>query len=77
MSFEPTDTDANRPTTDIQPLVPILPDETPATRDGAIPSTMDAEYTPPRRTDYATPYTRHRETILPGVAPVATTEPPR
>ncbi|WP_318569469.1 hypothetical protein [Salinigranum marinum] len=69
MSFEPTDTGMNRPTTDVQPLVPILPDRTPATRDGPTPSTTDAGCAPPRRTDYATPYTRHREAILPGVAP--------
>jgi hypothetical protein len=67
MSFEPTDTEMNRPTTDIQPLVPVLPDGSPATCDGPTPSTAEA-CAQPRRTDYATPYTRHREAILPGVA---------
>ena len=64
MSFEPTHTETTRPTTDIQPLVPIHPDEHPETTE-TTPAAESPER--PRTTDYATPYTRHREEILPGV----------
>jgi hypothetical protein len=66
MSFEPTDDDTSRPTTDIQPLVPIQPSENPSTRDrGRRPTTPSDRR--PRRTDYASPDTRDREEITPGV----------
>jgi hypothetical protein len=66
MSFEPTDHETTRPTTEVQPLVPIQPDETPSTRETK--RRTDAEPERPRRTDYATRFTRHREEITPGVA---------
>ena len=65
MSFEPTHTETTRPTTDVQPLVPIQPDENPTSPET---TTADDRPQPPRRTDYATAYTRHREEIIPGVA---------
>jgi hypothetical protein len=65
MSFEPTDPETARPTTEIQPLVPILPGESLSPRE-ATPTGTDPE--PPRRTEYAAPFTRHREEIHPGVA---------
>jgi hypothetical protein len=69
MSFEPTDAEAPRPTTEIQPLVPVQPGTTPSTRDGTTPGApSETETDRPPRTEYATPYTRHREEILPGVA---------
>lgn len=68
MSFEPTDTEMTRPTTDIQPLVPIQPDETPTTRT----ATTTDDDPQPRRTDYAAASTRDREEILPGVPPLRT-----
>ena len=67
MSFEPTHTETTRPTTDVQPLVPIQPDENP-TAPKTTPSSETAP-TRPRRTDYAAESTRHREEIIPGVAP--------
>lgn len=67
MSFEPTDDDTTRPTTDIQPLVPIQPDENPSTRDRRRRTTTTGPGRRPRRTDYADPSTRDREEITPGV----------
>jgi hypothetical protein len=64
MSFEPTPTETTRPTTDIQPLVPIQPDDHPDTTE---PTPTTDQPKRPRETDYASPYTRHREEILPGV----------
>lgn len=67
MSFEPTDDSTTRPTTDIQPLVPIQPDENPSTRDRRRPTTTTDGDRRPRRTDYADPSTRDREEITPGI----------
>jgi hypothetical protein len=73
MSFEPTEPETTRPTTDIKPLVPIQPEETSDTPTPPTELRTETGVDRPPRTDYATPYTRDREAIVPGVAPQRST----
>jgi hypothetical protein len=73
MSFEPTESETTRPTTDVKPLVPVQPEETSDTASSPTEPRTETDAHRPPWTDYATPYTRDREAIVPGVAPQRST----